>query len=258
MNKPISTLLLLFTVFLFGSGFDMDTAREANKAYESNNFERAITLYQQAIDQQPDNPRLYFNLGNAYAKAGRVNDALGAYEQYKALSEDPQDAYKADYNMGRVLSDAQQYDKALQYYKQALKHHPDDPEAKYNYELALKKKNEQQKQQQQQNQNSDQNKKDQDQQQDQQNQDQNQNQNQNQQNQNQQQNSQQQQENQQQKNSDQQQQPPQDQQQRTQQQKLNKQEAQQILNALEKKEKDLLKRFKKVKAESDKPNANDW
>jgi Ca-activated chloride channel family protein len=260
MLNRLAFITLLMTGYLFWSGFDIDTAREANQAYQADKYEQAIELYQQAIDQQPNNPKLYFNLGNAYAKAGRVNDALGAYEQFKAISEDPADDYKADYNMGRVLSDAQQYGKAMDYYKQALRRRPDDQEAKYNYELALKKKQEQQQQQNQdqQNQNSDQNKNQQ-----QQNQDQNQNQNQRNQQQQQDQNSQQQNnQQQQQQNSGEQQnqqgEQNQDQQQRAAQQKLSKQEAQQILKALEKKEKDLLKRFKKVKAESDKTNENDW
>lgn len=222
-------------------GASIEDARKANEAYNNGNYEKAISLYKKAIDANPENAKLYFNLASAQAKAGNSEEAIRTFERYKSMTDDPKEKAQANYNIGKIFSDIQQWDKAVDYYKQSLRYMADDPDAKHNFELAKKKEKEQQKQnQQQQNQNQQQN---QDKNQQQQNPDQQQ---QNKQNENQQQN--------------QQQQNQQDQQQNQQQrQKISKSEAEKILRALEQKEKDLLKQFKKKKNESsDSKNEKDW
>jgi Ca-activated chloride channel family protein len=211
-----------------------DKGRQANIAYEKGQFEEAIRLYQEALREDPKNAKLYFNLGNALSKAGKMEDALGAWETFRSLSETPSDKARAEYNMAHTLGKMQQWDKALALYKEALRKSPRDEEARYNYELALKQKQEQQKNQQQdQKQDKDQKKQD----------DQKQNQQQ------------------QQQDQQQQQQPPQDQQQQQPKPKpkneMSKDQAEKILKALENKEKDLLKDLKKQKA-TQRSNDKDW
>lgn len=210
-----------------------DKGRQANLAYEKGNFEEAVRLYQEAIKEDPENPRLFFNLGNALSKAGKNEDALGAWETFRSLAKTPQDQAKAEYNMAHALGKMQKWDQALELYKNALRKSPADEEARYNYELALKQKQEEQKQQKQEEKKDDQQDKKQDQKQDQQQNDQ--------------------------KNPD---NKPQDQKPENkpaQQPKpeMSKDQAEKILKALENKEKDLLKEIKKQKAPK-KQHAKDW
>jgi Ca-activated chloride channel family protein len=233
-------LLLAFLVF---SGSSLNDARKANQAYENGNYQEAAELYRAAIAQDPENPKLHFNLGNALVKMGNAEQAEAAYSRYKSLTNNPEDNSLADYNTGKMLTDLEQYDQALNYFREALKNNPDDEDARFNYELALRKQQEQQQENQQEQSDSDQNQdneQDQNSQnnQDQQNQDENQSQNEN------------------------QQQNPQDQQGEDQQQPvpidMTEQEAENILDALKQLERELLENRKKESTQSQSGNEKDW
>lgn len=51
----------------------------ANTAYGNSEYERAAELYEQLINDGADNGHLYYNLGNAYLRAGHVGRAIAAY-----------------------------------------------------------------------------------------------------------------------------------------------------------------------------------
>ena len=239
---------LLITLLAFVlMGASIDDARKANDAYDNGQYEKAISLYKKAIDADSENAKLYFNLASAQAQAGQTQEAIRTFEQYKTMTDNAEERAKANYNIGKVLSDTKKWGRAVDYYKKSLRYMADDPDAKHNYELAKQKEKEQQKKKNQQQKN-----------------------NQNQQNDNQQKKNQQQKQNQQDKNQNKQQQQnqqqqnqKQDKQQQKQQQpkpqKMSKAEAQKILQALEQKEKDLLKQFKKKKTKSsNSKNEKDW
>lgn len=235
------TLILICFVFL---GASIDDARKANEAYHNKEYAKAIELYKKAIESNPENDKLYYNLASAFAKNGQTEDAIRYFEQYKAMTDKPEERAKADYNIGNIHTQAKKWDKALNAYKNALRYQPLDGDAKHNFELAKDQKEQQQKQepnQQEQNEDNNQEKQQQDQQQNQKN---DQQQNNNEQNkQNRQQN---------QKNE-------QDKKQQSQLNKISKADAEKILKALEQKEKELLKQFKKQKTESGKSkNEKDW
>lgn len=235
---------LIILVGLLVSGFTVNDARKANEAYERGDYEEAVQLYRSAIQQDPENPRLYFNLGNALAKTGDQDEAARAYEQYRSMTGNPGDESLADYNQGRMLTDAENYEEALKYFREALKKNPDDADARYNYELAKRRLQQEQNQdqQQQQNQDQDQDNEDQDQQQQQQNQEQDQ---QNEQQDNQQQNPD---DNEQEQNPEQQPRP----------QELTREEAENLLDALEQLERELLESQKKESSQSNTRNEKDW
>lgn len=230
-------------------GASVEDARKANEAYNEGNYEEAIALYKKAIDEDPENAKLYFNLASAQAKAGNSEEAVRTFEQFKNMTDDEERRAMANYDIGNILAEQKQWDKAVEYYKKSLRHLSDDEDAKHNYELALKQQQNQQEQNQ-----------DQDQQQNQQNENDQQQQDQNQQQENDQQN----QENNSQQNQDQQgqqdeQEQDQDQQPQPRQSQMTQAEAEQILKALEQKEKELMKEFKKQKVEStDNKNEKDW
>ncbi|MGF1670998.1 MAG: tetratricopeptide repeat protein [Balneolaceae bacterium] len=231
-------LLLIILIF---TGSSLNDARKANEAYRQGDYAAAVELYKKAIDNDPENPRLHFNLGNAFAKLGNNEEAAKAFERFKDLTDDLAEKSKADYNIGNLFSNEEQFDEALAQYREALKKNPDDPDAKFNYELALQKKQEQEdQQQQQQDQNQDQ---DQDQDQDQQDQDQQQNQDQDQD----------------QQNQDNQPSDPQDQENnQPQPQQMSLEEAKRVLDALEQRERELLKDMKKESSENKSSNDKDW
>jgi tetratricopeptide (TPR) repeat protein len=58
----------------------------ANKLYAQNKFVEAAAAYEQLLASGPVSPVLYFNLGNAYFKAGQIGSAIAAYRQAEQLT----------------------------------------------------------------------------------------------------------------------------------------------------------------------------
>lgn len=235
----------LFLAFILLTGSSLNDARKANRAYENGNYEEAAELYRAAIADDPDNAKLHFNLGNTLAKMGNTEEAENAFSRYKSLVESPVDESLADYNTGKMLTDQEQYDQALDYFREALKNNPNDMDARHNYELALRKQQEKQQENQQQQSDSNENQENEE--------DQNSQNNQNQQNQDQ---------NQDQPQNENQQQNSQDQQSEDQQQPIpidmTEQEAENILDALKQLERELLENRKKESTQAQSGNDKDW
>lgn len=240
--------VIVLSIILFISSIALvDDVKKANEAYNNKDYETAERLFREAIAQNPEDQRLYYNLATTLAAQGKSDEAMAVYNQYKSLTDVAANRANADYNVGKSLADQEKWEEALKAFQSALIQNPNDVEAKHNYELAKQKLQEQQQQQQDQEQNQDQ---DQDQNKDEkenEKKEQEQDQNQDQQNQDQKQQDQQQ-------NQDQQDQ----QQQQQQEPQVSKEEAKKLLDALEKKEKDLLKQFKKKQTKPTKKNAKDW
>src|SRR5699024_1696266 len=226
-----------------------EVAREANEAYDSRNFQKAVTLYQQAIEEKTDNAKLYYNLASAQAKAGNTEEAIRNYEQFKSMSENPERTAMANYDIGNIFVENEQWEQAVDYYKKSLRHISDDSDAKYNYELAQKKIREQKKKDEKRDkdkpnkQNKNKDKQDQkDKKKDQKKDPEKKKDDKNQQNQ---------------QNKD--QQKKKRKKQRSQQNKIGKKQAEKLLQALGQKEKELLKKFKKQKVKpADNKNEKDW
>lgn len=88
-------ILILF-VFLPGLMFAQESTPDNNQLWEKANayytteeYQQAISAYEQILATGQESAKLYFNLGNAYYKAGDVNNAILNYERAKVLA--PQD-----------------------------------------------------------------------------------------------------------------------------------------------------------------------
>jgi len=226
-----------------------ERARQGNEAYDQGRYAEAEEAFRDAIRENPDDLRLLFNLGNALAKQGKFEDALKAYSEFRSQATSPQDRALADFNIGNVHSMMEQWQDALERYRQSLRENPLDADSIHNFEWALRQMQEQEQQQQDQNQEGDgqQDPQSGDQQQQQQNQ---------------------QQSDRQQDGEQQSQQQPQpqdgDQQQQNQQRPqpqqgdMTPEEAEQLLNAITNREKDLIRNFLKDQAEAARNNDKDW
>ena len=135
--------VFLVTIFICLTASSVNDARKANSAFERGEFAEAAQLYQQSIEQNPDDARLHFNLARALYELGESDAAMESYERFKSLTDSPLNRSFADYNKGRMLTDMGNYDEALDYFRDALINNPNDPDAKFNYELAVRKKQDQ-------------------------------------------------------------------------------------------------------------------
>ena len=240
--------------------------KEANELYKDGTYDQAAEAYRGLLQRQPAEqdkpnqtlPKLWFNLGNSLAQLGDTEKAIESYDAFKesGISQafDPTELSRADYNKGTLLAQ-QDPEAAIDALKQALKANPQDSDAKHNLEMLLQQQQQNQQNQQQDNQNQDQD----------QNQDSEQNQNQDQQDQNSDQNqegqnqdSEQNQNGQNQDPNQQNQPPPEQQPQQGQAPSMQPREAEALLDALEQKEKDLLREMKKEAKEQQNRKAKDW
>lgn len=67
---------------------ELNTFKNANKAYADENYEVAIAGYNQILKSGQHSAEVYFNLGNVYYKKNEVGPAIYNYE--KALQLDPE------------------------------------------------------------------------------------------------------------------------------------------------------------------------
>jgi Ca-activated chloride channel family protein len=125
-----------------------------NTHFEDAAYDDALDEYRLAQVADPDQAEPYYNAANTYNRESQVDGAL-AQTQQALKTADPDLAAQAWYNLGNAYYDAQQWAEAIEAYKQALRFHSDDEDAKYNLELALQHQQEQQDQAQQQQQNQD-------------------------------------------------------------------------------------------------------
>lgn len=196
MKKILLFLLLTASVTgAFAQRSDRSFVRKGNRMFEDSLFIKAEENYLKALDMNPELSEAYYNLGNAYTAQQKPNEAIEQYRKMsnilegrkKDLMDDPSsskkdldkcksDLAKTYHNTGVVYHMCEQYDKAVEAYKQALRNNPQDDETRYNLILAQRmlkqQQDQQQDQQQQQQQQQDQQQEQQEQQQDQQQQEQ--------------------------------------------------------------------------------------
>lgn len=79
---------------------------EADEAYIAGNYEQAIASYQAVLDEGMHTPDLYYNLGNAYFRTGKLADAILQYERTLRL-----DATHADAKHNLAFAQAMTVDK---------------------------------------------------------------------------------------------------------------------------------------------------
>jgi Ca-activated chloride channel family protein len=134
-----------------------------NRYYEAGEHNKALQRYQEAQQVDSTSAVPYFNSGDALFRLGNYRD--GALEFLRSASSET-DTIKAMsyYNLGNTMFRAGDLRSAAEAYRRSLLIDPEDPDAKYNLELALRMIEQQEQQQDQQQQ--------EDQQQDQQQQDQ--------------------------------------------------------------------------------------
>jgi Ca-activated chloride channel family protein len=155
--------------------------REGNKLYKEKKYSDAEVSYKKSLNAKKGSPTGQFNLGDAYYKQGKYDEAAS---QFQSLSEDKsidkEEKSRAYHNLGNSFLQSKKYEESINAFKNALKLNSKDNDTRYNLAYAQsmlqqqqqkeqnkdnKDKQDQKKDQQQQQQKQDEQKKDQQQQQ---------------------------------------------------------------------------------------------
>ena len=103
--------------------------------YQQKNYKDAISLFQEAREEIPNDANLAYNLANSYYKSGNYIEALQNYNQTYTSSKSLELKQKAIYNIGNSFFRMGKLEKALQAYKKSLEINSNDMEAKFNLEF---------------------------------------------------------------------------------------------------------------------------
>ncbi|GEM_PF-2376540 len=154
-HHPISLLILYLAVIISiaWSWKDLLNTRSerAMKLYEEGNYEDALSVYSEEAVENPDSPKVLYNLGNMLYRNDRFEDALPPYSHAQDETDIKQAAVfntgNALYRAGSSSGDGEKLKQSLEAYKEAIRLDPGDLDAKYNYEFVKKLLSEQQQQQ---------------------------------------------------------------------------------------------------------------
>jgi Ca-activated chloride channel family protein len=118
---------------------DAGKIQKANNLYKQGKYSEALSLYTEAGADNPQHPVLNFNIGDVFYKTGRFENAADKFASAVIIKQ-------SDYNKGNALYKMNKAQEALAAYKDAIIRNPDDIDAKFNYEFIsrqLQQKNQQ-------------------------------------------------------------------------------------------------------------------
>ncbi len=146
MLKSVTLNIILILFAISSVTFSQSLRSLVNKGvdlYKEGKPSDAEVNFKKGLEKSPKNYTASFNLGDAYFKQKRFDEAIKSYQ--KALAESKTNEQKAQvyHNIGNSLLKDKKIDQSIAAYKQALKLNPNDPDTKYNLSYALSQKNNQ-------------------------------------------------------------------------------------------------------------------
>ncbi|MCM2303978.1 MAG: VWA domain-containing protein, partial [Elusimicrobia bacterium] len=117
---------------------------EGNKLYNQGRFAEALKKYGEAVERHPDVPEIYFNMADAYLRLGENAKADAAWAKYLSLTPDPKKQSQTLFNLANSALMAEDAEKAIELYKEALRRDATNMDAKWNLEALKQQQKEQQ------------------------------------------------------------------------------------------------------------------
>ena len=131
--------------YRLGDAYRLSAPQQTDKAEKQKRYESAVEAYNKAIQIKQDNLQngkekdaakgnqqlsgFYINLADAYAKSGKIDDAVKSYEA--AAKADPTQAGAAYFNIGAVYTNAGRVDDANAAFDKCIAADPTRAEAYY-------------------------------------------------------------------------------------------------------------------------------
>lgn len=116
---------------------------EGKELYRTDQDEKAVEVFQEAIKLDSESAEAHFRLGLAYDAVGQEQEAKDAYkkaiERYKKYLEENSEDAESHYNMGQAYAGLQLYSEAVRKYRQATRLKDDDADMFYDLGTALTK-----------------------------------------------------------------------------------------------------------------------
>ena len=121
-----------------------DTARElvldGNEHLSENAFAKAEVAYREAISLDPTSVPAKYNAGNNYYVNEKYEESTASLVKASEVAQTKKEKHKAFHNLGNALYQQENWEGAVEAYKNALRNNPTDEETRYNLMLAKKEK----------------------------------------------------------------------------------------------------------------------
>jgi len=127
--------LLLSILFLAAISYANEDMAIGTKQYKKQDFERSIESFSKAQKEKPKDAMINYNLACAYYKTGQYDKALEYYDNALNDTEDINFKSSILYNMGNSAYKKGDKDLSLNYYKSSLKLNSADMQTKHNIEF---------------------------------------------------------------------------------------------------------------------------
>ena len=111
---------------------------EGTRAYENQQFEDALSKFDAAAQERPQDARVQYDRGLALHKLGRNDEARAAFNRALELDTQGELASRIHYNLGTIAASENQREQAIREYRAALRKDPSDELARHNLEVLLK------------------------------------------------------------------------------------------------------------------------
>ncbi len=102
--------------------------RNGLKELWQKNWSAALTFFQKAIEKNPQDSNVWFQVGYCYGKLGRSQDAIESFKRAIRIKPDYAEAHN---NLGVVYGELGRWQEAIESCKQAIRIKPDFAEAHY-------------------------------------------------------------------------------------------------------------------------------
>ena len=150
---PLVHVLPLCLCLFVGTAFSQTVrshVSRGNDAYQQSKYGDAEAEYKKALQQDSTAREAQFDLGNAYYKQQRFDEAQRVYSgRIAAAGKNSSDKELAYYDLGNTFFKSNKLEESLESYKRTMRLNPSYEDARYNYLLAkdrLKQQQDQKKQ----------------------------------------------------------------------------------------------------------------
>lgn len=149
------SVLVLLSFNVFAQREERKLIENGNTEYKAGKYNEAEILYRKSLEKNRESEIANYNLGDALYKQGKFEDAAQIFQGIAGKTTDKDLKSKAYHNLGNSLLKTEKYQESVNAYKNALKTNSVDDETRYNLAYAMSKLQQQQQQQQQNQQNQD-------------------------------------------------------------------------------------------------------
>jgi len=137
MKKVISILLFLSFVIVTYAQRQHPLVQSGNRLYKERKYDQALPEYLKAKEVNDKDAVLNFNLGDAYFRNQKFEEAAGSFENVVDRTDDSAITQQSYYNKGVSLSRQTKLEESIEAYKIAVKMNPTDQDARINLQKAL-------------------------------------------------------------------------------------------------------------------------